>query len=88
MTVDQKVLDGYVGRYQMAPGAFITITRLNGQLSGKLGELPPFEMFPTSAREFYITNFDARFTFEVDARGRTAAIVMHTDSDVRAPRVP
>jgi hypothetical protein len=55
---------------------------------GKIGELPPFEMFPMSAKDFYITNFDARFTFEVDAQGRTAAIVMHTDSDVRAPRVP
>jgi len=87
VSVDQKLLEGYVGRYQMAPGAFITITRQNGQLFGKLGELPPFEMFPASAREFYITNFDARFTFEADAQGRTAAIVMHTDSDVRAPRV-
>jgi hypothetical protein len=81
------VLEGYVGRYQMAPSAVITITRQGGQLLGKLGELPPFEMYPTSPRDFYITNFDARFTFEVDARGNATAIVMHTDSDVRAPKV-
>jgi hypothetical protein len=87
VTVDSKVLDGYVGRYQMAPGAFITITRQNNQLLGKLGELPPFEMYPTSPKDFYITNFDARFAFEVDAQGKTTAIVMHTDTDVRAPRV-
>jgi hypothetical protein len=86
VSVEPKVLDGYVGRYQMGPGT-ITITRQNGQLMGKLGELPPFEMFPTSPRDFYITNFDARFTFEVDAHGKTTAIVMHTDTDIRAPRV-
>jgi len=86
VSVEPKVLEGYVGRYQMGPGT-ITITRQNGQLMGKLGELPPFEMFPTSPRDFYITNFDARFTFEVDAQGKTTAIVMHTDTDIRAPRV-
>jgi hypothetical protein len=43
-------------------------------------------MFPASQREFYITNFDARFTFEVDAQGRATAIGMHTDTDVRAAR--
>jgi len=87
VTVDAKVLEGYVGRYQIAPGAFITITRQNSQLLGKLGELPPFEMYPTGPKDFYITNFDARFTFEVDAQGKTTAIVMHTDTDVRATRV-
>jgi hypothetical protein len=87
VSVDLKVLDGYVGRYQMGPGATITITRQNGQLLGKLGELPPFEMYPTSPKDFYITNFDARFTFEVDAKGKSTAIVMHTDTDVRALRV-
>ena len=50
---------GYVGRYQMGPGT-ITITKQNGQLMRKLSELPPFEMYPTR-RDFYITNFDARF---------------------------
>ena len=75
---------GYVGRYQMGPGT-ITITKQNGQLMRKLSELPPFEMYPTR-RDFYITNFDARFTFDVDAQGKPTAIVMHTDTDVRAPR--
>lgn len=70
----------------MGPGT-ITITKQNGQLMGKLGELPPFEMYPTSPRDFYITNFDARFTFDVDAQGKPTAIVMHTDTDVRAPRL-
>ena len=88
VTVDPKVLDRYVGRYRMAPGAFITITRQNGQLMGALGDQPPFELFPSSEREFFLMAFDARFTFEVDAQGRATAVVMHADTDRRAPRVP
>jgi hypothetical protein len=86
--LDPKVFDGYVGRYQMAPGRFITFTRQDNRFFAEMipGQ-PPFEIFAASAREFFLQAFDARFTFEVDARGRATAVIMHTDSDQRAPRV-
>jgi hypothetical protein len=32
--------------------------------------------------------FDARFTFEVNERGRATAVIVHTDRDQRAARIP
>ena len=87
-SLDPKVFDGYVGRYQL-PGRVVTISRQGNRFFAEFvpGQ-PPFEILAASAREFFLQAFDARFTFEVDASGRATAVVVHTDSDQRAPRVP
>jgi hypothetical protein len=87
-TLDPKVFDGYVGRYQMSPGAFVTFTRDGGHYFATLANSPPFEIFPASEREFFVRLIDLRFTFEVDASGRATAVLVHSDTDRRAPRVP
>jgi hypothetical protein len=86
--LDPKVFDNYAGRYQMAPGAFATFSRDGNRFFGQFGNLPPFEMFAASQREFFLRVIDTRFTFEVDASGRATAVVIHTDADRRAQRVP
>jgi hypothetical protein len=87
-SLDPKVFDGYAGQYQMAPGAVMTFSRQGNQFFGQFPGQPPFEIFAASEREFYLKVFDARFTFEVDNRGRAIAVIVHTDSDRRATRVP
>jgi hypothetical protein len=87
-TLDAKVFDGYAGRYQMAPGTFATFSRKGNQFFAQFGNSPPFEIFAANQREFFLKVIDTRFTFEVDASGRATAVVIHTDADRRAPRVP
>jgi hypothetical protein len=87
-TLDPKVFDGYAGRYQMAPGVFATFSRQGSQFFAQFGNAPPFEIFAASEREFFLRVIDMRFTFEVDTSGRATAVVVHTDADRRAPRVP
>jgi hypothetical protein len=87
-TLDPKVFDGYVGRYQLAPGTFAAFTRDGDRFYAQFGNSPPFEIFAASAREFFLRVIDMRFTFEVDGGGRASAVVVHTDADRRAPRVP
>ena len=85
--VDPRITERYVGRYQLSPGRFIVITRKDDQLVGEVTSLPASELLPISDREFSLKLFDSRLTFEVDERGRATAVIWHTDSDQRAPRV-
>jgi hypothetical protein len=85
--LDPKVFDRYAGRYQMAPGTFATFSREGDRFFAQFGNSPPFEMFAASDREFYLKIIDTRFIFEVDSGGRATAVVVHTDTDRRAPRV-
>jgi hypothetical protein len=87
-SLDPRVFDGYVGRYQLAPGRIVTMTRQGDRFFAEfISGQPPFEIMAAGPREFFLQAFDARFTFEVDASGRATAVVVHTDSDQRAPRV-
>jgi hypothetical protein len=86
--LDPKVFDGYAGRYQLAPGAVMSFSRQEDRFFGQFPGQPPFEIFAASQREFYLKVFDARFTFEVDNQGQATAVVVHTDADRRAARVP
>jgi hypothetical protein len=70
----------------MAPGTFATFSRDADRFFAQFGNWPPFEMFAASDREFYLRTIDMRFTFEVDSGGRATAVVVHTDTDRRAPR--
>jgi hypothetical protein len=86
--VSAQTFDRYVGRYRTAQGMLVTITRDGAHFYGQMLGLPPFEIFAASEREFFLTSFDARITFEVDARGRATTLVLNMGTDQRATRVP
>jgi hypothetical protein len=82
------VIDRYVGRYELAPGAILTITRQDTRAFAQLTGQPAFEIFPSAEREFFYKVVDARLVFEVDAQGRATAVVLHQNGMTpRAPRV-
>jgi D-alanyl-D-alanine-carboxypeptidase/D-alanyl-D-alanine-endopeptidase len=77
--IDPKLLDGYVGRYELevAPGMIVTVTRDKDQLSVQLTGQPAFPVFPEGPRDFFYKVVEAQITFEVDASGRAGALVLH-----------
>jgi len=85
--VDPKVLEGYVGNYQLAPGVVGTVTREGGRLFGQLTDQPRFELFAESDRDFFVKVVDAQVTFEVDAKGRATRLVLHQNGDHVAVRI-
>jgi len=87
-TLSNTVFDRYVGRYRGAGGAIITVTRDGSRFMVQIAGQPPFEIFASSEREFFLNSFDARVTFEVDGSGRATAIVMNTGTDQRGARIP
>ena len=87
-TVDPGTFDGYVGRYQLAPGLVITITRQGDRLLAQLTGQPAFDVFPEAEREFFFKVVDAQLTFETDGQGRATAVVLHQNGQSpRAPRI-
>jgi CubicO group peptidase (beta-lactamase class C family) len=85
--IDPKVLDSYAGKYQVAPNVVTTVIAENGHLFMQaLG--PKLEVFPETARDFFLKIVDTQFTFEVDAQGRATAVIQHLNGkDQRAPRI-
>ncbi|HEX2834668.1 MAG TPA: serine hydrolase [Thermoanaerobaculia bacterium] len=88
VAVDAKILERYVGRYQLAPSFVIAITREGDSLFLQATAQPKFPLFAESENEFFLKAVDAQVTFEVDATGRAAALVLHQfGADQRAPRL-
>ena len=81
-------LDRYAGRYQLAPGVFMTITREgDGLIAAPTGQ-KPLPIYPSSPTTFFLKEVDATVTFDLDAEGTPAAIVVRQNGrDQRAPRV-
>jgi CubicO group peptidase (beta-lactamase class C family) len=88
ITVDPKLFDGYVGRYEIMPNFSITVTRDGGQLFVQATGQPKFEVFPESERDYFLKVVDAQITFETDSEGGATALVLHQNgADQRAKRV-
>ncbi len=88
IAVDPTVLDSIVGRYQLAPSAILTVTRDGDRAFVQLTGQQAFEIFPESDRKFFLKVIDAQLSFERNAPGKAAAVVLHQNGmDQRAPRI-
>lgn len=77
VAVDAKILDNYLGRYEIMPTFIIEITREGDQLFAQASGQPRFPLFAESEREFFFKVVDAQITFEVDEKGRATSLVLH-----------
>jgi serine-type D-Ala-D-Ala carboxypeptidase/endopeptidase len=88
VAVDLKILDGYVGMYQLAPSFAITITRDGEHLFEQATAQPKFEIYPESEKDFFLKVVEAQITFVTDDKGKATAMVLHQNGvDHRAERV-
>ncbi|MBI3403765.1 MAG: DUF3471 domain-containing protein [Acidobacteria bacterium] len=86
--VDAAILDQYVGRYQLAQAAIMTVSRDGGHLMVQVTGQPKVELYPDGNHEFFLQVVDAQVTFEVNDKGRATALVLHQlGRDQRAPRI-
>ncbi len=74
VTVDAKVLDTYVGEYEMAPSFVITVFREGEKLMTQATGQGKFEIVPDSETTFHPTAFKAQITFVKDAEGKVTAL--------------
>jgi hypothetical protein len=77
ITLDTKILDRYVGTYQMDPSVLVTVSREDNRLYTQLTRQPKVEAFPESERKFFLKVVDAQFSFDVDAQGTATQLTIH-----------
>ncbi len=81
-------LDRCTGRYEIAPGFVLTITREGDRLLSQATGQPTVEIFAESEQEFFPKAFDARLSFEVEGDGPAKGVVLHQGGrDVPARRL-
>jgi hypothetical protein len=95
--VDPKTFDGYVGTYQLAPRASITVMRMGDHLyAQKIGYASAVqeigygkvEIFSESVKEYFVKGADVHMTFVTDAHGRADDLLIREGtSEVHAKRV-
>jgi len=88
ITLDAGILDKYVGQYQLAPGAILTVTRKSNQLFVQLTGQSNGEIYPENETDFFSRLVDAQLLFKTDSRGRTNAVILRQfGRDQIAPRI-
>ncbi len=88
VTVDPKLLDGYVGNYELAPKFILTVTREGDRLITQATGQPKVPIFAESEREFFAKVVDAQITFVTDAQGHATELILHQGGrDMHAKRV-
>jgi CubicO group peptidase (beta-lactamase class C family) len=88
IALDPAVFDRYVGRYQLAPAVFFTITRDGERFLAQLTGQAAYEVFAEGERDFFYKVVDAQLTFETDAQGKAVALMLNQNGiKQRAPRI-
>ena len=77
ISVDAKTFDKYVGSYELAPNAIITMTREGDQMFTQLTGQPKFPVFPEGEGKFFLKVVDAQLSFDTDAKGNVTQVVLH-----------
>jgi CubicO group peptidase (beta-lactamase class C family) len=83
ISMDPKQFDSYVGSYQLASNAVITISRAGDHFFAQLTGQDPLEIFPEASREFFLKVVDAQLTFVTDNTGRATEVVLHQNGNDR-----
>ncbi len=83
--ISPEALKQYVGKYEMAPGAYASISMENGKLYGQVRGRDRTELFPESETQFFMIE-GPTVVFEKDSGGHVAGLVF--DGSFHAKRVP
>lgn len=86
--VDPKLIDAYVGVYEVRPGVVLTVTKETDHLMAQLTGQPKFDLFPESESKFFLKVVDAQITFVKDDKGEVSHLILHQGGrDTQAKKV-
>lgn len=87
VAVSEKVLDQYVGAYELAPNVIFNITRRGGKLFAQLSGQSSLRVFASAENEFYYRVVDAKLTFNRSADGKIESVTLHQNGDRIARKI-
>lgn len=77
VALDQKILDAYVGKYEVAPNVVLTVARDGGRLTLiSPGQTRGAGLAPESETDFFIRAADVKVTFLKDESGRVTGLTL------------
>jgi CubicO group peptidase (beta-lactamase class C family) len=79
--IDPKVLDDYVGEYEIQPDFNLTIAKENDHLTGQASGQPKFDLVPESDTKFFVKQEDIEITFVKDQTGKVTHMILHQEGD-------
>lgn len=87
--VDPRILDTYLGQYQLTPTTVITFIREGGRFLVNQPTAGQLEVFAESETEFFLKDLPIRMTFVKNAQGQVTHLVLHqngTDRELKKVR--
>jgi D-alanyl-D-alanine-carboxypeptidase/D-alanyl-D-alanine-endopeptidase len=90
--VNRKILDAYVGAYQIPRNRVLTFNRRGDRLFGRQSDWPTsqdaLELFGETETEFFLKVQEVQFTFVKDSAGRVTHVIIRQDGlDQTAPKI-
>lgn len=85
--VDPKLLDAYVGKYQLAPNFVLTISKEGDQLMAQATGQSKIALFPESETTFFPKVAELSITFMKDATGKVTDLVLHQGGERLAKKI-
>ena len=76
VSVSEEILKSYNGKYQIAPGFFITVTSEGQRLFALPTGQGQAELFPKSNTEFYLKVVAANVVFSLDDNGKVESLTL------------
>ena len=88
IVIDAAVLESYVGKYELAPGFILTVTKEGNQMNAQATGQPQFPIFPKAENVFYFKVVEAQLTFNKnDANGIESATLLQAGQTIVGPRM-
>src|SRR5262245_50237197 len=73
--VDPKVLDSYLGQYELAPKLLLTLRRFRERLTAQITGQPPLAVYAENETRFFWKIVDAQFTVQKDKDGKVTGLL-------------
>jgi dienelactone hydrolase len=86
LKLDAKILDSYVGRYQIDGGPIISVFKKEGQLM-VLSDGSESGLLAENETTFYVTFFNAQIVFVRDAAGKVTGFTGYRDNDFEGKKL-
>lgn len=74
--VPDDLLKSYVGKYELAPGFILTVTKEGSQLKAQATGQPAFDIYPRSNTVFYLKVVTAQVTFNTAKDGTIESLTL------------
>lgn len=79
VTVEDVILETYVGKYEIRPGFYLTVIKNDSQLILQITGQGDVPIFPRSQNDFFIKGSEVELTFNINEAGEIESLTVHPD---------